>query len=336
MLHVCNDDSFKDGLLIDTLWWENASNSKFQNIEDVYILINGILKIEDFELSPCFSFFCNAKRISKRFYQVNDIDDKSKDYVLRYEKSLISSYKTTSITPLLSIVTTVYNNAILLEQTIQSVINQKTDKIDYIIKDACSTDNFDEIVHRYAKYNINVVKCKDFGIYDGMEQGFEAASGEYVQILNSDDVFYNSEVTNSYIAEIKNNASDAFCSNILLCFPNCKQIIRKPNLKKLRYQSCINHTSLVLKKSDYFRLGGFDKNLKIAADCDLTIKMAKDGLIIKRIPMISVNFRMGGTSSKISWRQLREGLICRYRYSFFNIDGYIFTILQFIKNRYFN
>ena len=237
---------------------------------------------------------------------------------------------------MISVITTVYNNAFLLEQTIQSVINQRVNEYEYIIKDACSTDNFDEIVAKYEKYGVRVVKSKDRGIYDGMDQGFKVSSGEYIQILNSDDVFSDSGVIVKYIEEIKRREADAYCSDIVLCYPDGTRFTRRPDLKKLRYQSCINHTSLALKKSDYVSLGGFDKNLYIAADCDLTIKMVKAGLSIKYIPLTCVYFRMGGASSGISLKQLKEGLICRYRYSKWNIDGIFFTFLQFLKNRLLN
>ena len=331
LLHFCDNESYKDGLLIDDLWWESANDSKFHEIDDIYILAEGLSIHEDYELSDQYAFFCNANKIKKTFVRIEDIDLSSKTVILEKCSECNSLYFKFSLTPVLSVITTVYNNAVLLEQTIQSVINQKSSRIEYVIKDACSTDNFEEVVNKYSGYGIKVVRCKDCGIYDGMDQGFKEAKGQYIQILNSDDVFYDSYVTDKYIKEIEQKNAEVFCSNIIMCHGDGSKKIRVADLSKIRYRSCINHTSLVMKHDDYCKLGGFDKRLKIAADCDLTIKIVKAGLRIKHLPLICVAFRMGGTSSSISWQQLWEGLVCRYRFSALNIPGYFFTILKFIR-----
>lgn len=331
-LHFCNDDAYFTGLLIDDTWAQSLYDVSAKVKKDIYILIN-CRKIDDFQLKKEYCYFLKCKTIQKTFFLYDELDDTIKNKVDSH-KGLKSSYDRKSSERKLSLVTTVYNNAVLLEQTIQSVINQRSNRFEYIIKDACSTDCFKNVVKEYESFDIRVIESKDNGIYDGMNQGFVAASGDYLQILNSDDVFYNSEVVGTYISAIDKNIADAYCSDILLCFPDGKKIIRKPNWEKARYRSCINHTSLVLKKSDYFKLGGFDSKLKIVADCELTVKMIKAGLVFKRIPITCVNFRAGGASGGFTWNQLREGLVCRYRYHIFNIDGYVYTILQFLKNKF--
>lgn len=334
-LHFCNNEVYKYGLLIDDVWANNLFSVDAPHKVDIYILYNiDETHVDDFFLDTRYSYFLQNESVQKCFLCFDELDSGSKEVLSKY-KDIHSEYPQESDNTLLSIVTTVYNNSFLLEQTIQSVINQKCNYYEYIIKDACSNDGIEEIVRKYGKFGIIFVSKKDCGIYDGMEQGFKVAKGEYVQILNSDDVFHDNIVVNRYIEEFWKKEADAYCSDIVLCFPDGKRIVRQPNLKKLRYQSCINHTSLALKRTDYFRLGGFDKNMSIASDCDLTIKIMKSGLCIKYIPLICVNFRMGGTSSNISLKQLKEGLVCRCRYSKWNIDGCVFTLLQYLKNRFF-
>ncbi len=330
-LHYCNNDFYTSGLLIDDTWAQSLYDISGNEKIDIYVLYKcGITN--NFVLRDEYCYFLNCKKVKKEFLLFDEIEESTKIFFSSFCR-LDSSYSSIAKNIKLSVVTTVFNNALLLEQTIQSVINQQATNFEYIVKDAYSTDQFDEVVQKYTKFGIRVIKSKDNGIYDGMSQGFEAAFGEYVQILNSDDVFYNSQVISAYIKELNEENADAYCSDIKLFFSNGEKRIRRPNLKKLRYQSCINHTSLALRKVDFFTLGGFDRKLKIAADAELTIKMVKEGFSFKRLPIVCVNFRIGGTSSGMSWSQLIEGLICRYRYSKLNIDGYLFTILQFLKNR---
>jgi hypothetical protein len=331
-IHFCKGNFYYKGLLIDDTWSHNSRKVCTETKEDIYILY-GSSPFDDFTLSNKYCYFSDFKYIRKVFIHYEELSY-SDIKILRDYTYLMSDYPIIIDEPVLSVVTTVYNNAFLLEQTIQSVINQKCNNFEYIIKDACSNDGVEIVVRKYSEYGIKFISQKDNGIYDGMDQGFKISSGEYIQILNSDDVFHDNKVVNRYIEEIWKKEADAYCSDIVLCYHDGRRIVRTPELKKLRYQSCINHTSLALKKDDYIRIGGFDKSLRYAADCDLTIKIVKSGLIIKKIPIVCVLFRMGGASSTLSWKILKEGLICRYRYSLFNIDGYLYTILSFLKNKF--
>lgn len=334
-IHFVKNEHYCDGLLIDDVWGMTCCSSSAQRKIDIYFLADGLEKQENFTLNEKYCFFLKTKKIEKVFYAWNDIDCAIQKDITSRIYGLISKFKfERSSKPLLTVITTVYNNALLLEQTIQSVINQNCGEFEYIIKDAVSTDSFEDVVKKYS--NIRVVRCKDRGIYDGMDQGIKVACGEYVEILNSDDLFSDSNVIARYVAAIKNEKADAFCSDIDMHFPNGCSLVRKADLSKLRYRSCVNHTSLVLKRKDYFELGGFDKSLKIAADCDLTIKMVKAKLFIKRLNFICVKFRAEGASnSTYTFRTLKENLTCRLRFSKFNMLGCCYTILQYLKIKIF-
>lgn len=333
-LHYCNNDYYKGGLLIDDVWSNTLQKVNTNKKVDIYVLSAECCGYADFTMNEKYCYFLNCKNIEKQFIWQKDLDSESLQRIASVCNNLKSKYSNKSGKPIITVVTTVYNNALLLEQTIQSVINQNVDGLEYIIKDADSKDEFDEVVGRYSNYGIKVIKSKDKGIYDGMDQGVKAASGEYFQVLNSDDLFYGSDITRKYIDEIKSNHEDAYCSDMNIKFPNGKSIRRIADLSKLRYRSCVNHPSLVMKLSDYKRLGGFDLGLSISADCDLTIKMVKAKVKIKHLEFLSVNFRAEGASNSVyTLKILKENLICRYRYSQFNIPGYCYTILQFLKIR---
>ena len=331
-VHYCEDDHYMSGLLIDDVWIQDKYKFEASKKIDIYILSDKCSQNDNFKLDIRHCYFLDCKNVYKHFVKLNVLGCKDTENVLKICKNLRSRYSNKRNQPLLTIVTTVYNNSLLLEQTLQSVINQDSAEFEYMIKDAESKDNFVEVIEKYQDYGIKVIKCKDNGIYDGMDQGLRSASGDYVEILNSDDLFFDNNIISKYIEEIKNNQSDAYCSDICIRFPNGKTMLRKADISKLRYRSCVNHTSLVMKLSDYIRLNGFDTGLKIAADCDLTIKIVKARLNIKHLNFVCVRFRAEGASNSTYTRQmLRENLICRYRYSKFNIAGYCYTLLQYLK-----
>jgi Glycosyl transferase family 2 len=92
--------------------------------------------------------------------------------------------------PLLSIVTVVYNGERYLEQTIQSVINQSYEHLEYIIIDGGSTDRTLEIITKYDDYINYWISEPDSGIYSAMNKGTRLATGSHILHLNADDLLF--------------------------------------------------------------------------------------------------------------------------------------------------
>jgi len=90
----------------------------------------------------------------------------------------------------ISIITPSYNQGAFIEQTIQSVLNQTYQNIEYIIVDGGSTDNTLEIIDQYRDRIDLVISEKDKGQSDAINKGFKIATGNLVGWINSDDLLY--------------------------------------------------------------------------------------------------------------------------------------------------
>ncbi len=93
--------------------------------------------------------------------------------------------------PKISIITVTYNASTLFEQTISSIASQSYSNIEFLVIDGKSSDNTTEIIQQYRDIIAYHVSEPDGGIYDAMNKGLQAATGDYVLFLNAGDYFCN-------------------------------------------------------------------------------------------------------------------------------------------------
>ena len=96
--------------------------------------------------------------------------------------------------PLVSVVTVSFNSAKTIRRTIESVLGQTYQRIEYILIDGGSTDGTISVISAYADKVNFFISEPDQGIYDAMNKGVCAATGDWIHILNSDDYYASPEV----------------------------------------------------------------------------------------------------------------------------------------------
>lgn len=94
------------------------------------------------------------------------------------------------VTPRISIVTPSYNQAMYLEECIDSVLSQGYPNLEYVIIDGGSTDGSREIIQKYAKYLTYWQSSPDNGQYAAINTGFSHTTGDIMAWLNSDDRYH--------------------------------------------------------------------------------------------------------------------------------------------------
>lgn len=146
--------------------------------------------------------------------------------------------------PLISIITVVSNGEKHLEETIQSVINQTYENVEYIIMDGGSTDGTVDIIKKYENQIDYWVSEADDGIYYAMNKATSIANGNWVYFIGADDVFYDCLAN---ITKYLNNNNCIYYGNIKL--KSNKMIYDgKFNLIKLLWKN-LPHQAIFYPKS---------------------------------------------------------------------------------------
>jgi glycosyltransferase involved in cell wall biosynthesis len=91
--------------------------------------------------------------------------------------------------PLISVVTVVRNGRDVIEQTIQSVLDQRYPNLEYIVIDGGSTDGTVDIIRKYADRITFWSSETDNGIYDAMNKALDHVRGRGHLFLNAGDHF---------------------------------------------------------------------------------------------------------------------------------------------------
>jgi len=96
--------------------------------------------------------------------------------------------------PVISIITVVYNSLSLIEKTIRNILDQSYPNIEFLVIDGGSSDGTAEIIRFYEKQISYWISEPDRGIYDAMNKGLAAATGDYVWFMNAGDQIYRSDI----------------------------------------------------------------------------------------------------------------------------------------------
>lgn len=204
----------------------------------------------------------------------------------------------------ISIITVSYNSDVTIRDTIESVLSQDYSNIEYIIIDGNSSDSTMKIVSEYKDSIHKIVSEPDKGIYDAMNKGIDVASGDYIGVLNSDDVFYDDKVVSDLVSNIKASENpEAIYSDLQYVKEND---LSKPTRKysfpdfspwMIRFGLMIPHPTFYVKSSIYKDHGNYRLDFKVAADFELMARVMVAGVTPVYFKRLSVKMREGGVSS---------------------------------------
>lgn len=203
----------------------------------------------------------------------------------------------------ISIITINYNDVVGLEKTIKSVVKQTFLDYEYIVIDGDSSDESKEVILNYQDKLTYWVSEPDKGIYNAMNKGIKAATGEYLLFMNSGDVLVDD-------ANILKICSDRLIEDIIAfdCFVerDDKIVERRTHVEQPTlfyvYKNGLKHQSTFIRRTLFEKRGLYKEKYKIASDYEFWIRCFLDAEITSRGVAIPLSiYKLGGISEIIGW-----------------------------------
>lgn len=237
---------------------------------------------------------------------------------------------------MISVILPTYNNEETIFNSIRSILNQSYKDFELIIINDCSTDktkqvimSFDDSRIIYLENNKNLGRAKSRNI------GIEKAKGNYIAVMDGDDI----SVTERFDIQLnylkKNPSIDLVASNIIF-FKNNKVLgvsdVKTNSPRNLNFflrPIGLPHVTWMVRK-DFFENFKYNSNIFMTIDQDLLLRSYKSlNYFLLKKPLVFVN-EPNKAKTKFKLKQLYVLLLARLKFMNSHKLYFQFPIILFV------
>jgi glycosyltransferase involved in cell wall biosynthesis len=177
-----------------------------------------------------------------------------------------------------SVVITSFNEKKYIEQALQSILNQTHPAHEIIVMDSGSTDGTLEILEKYYRGGkILLESHSDFWCYESWNRGIELSTGDWVYMLDGDDVAFPNAIENLVNAIPESKDADIIYGGwevISADGTSLGNFLKKLENPILILGQCYWHSgALMLNKRVFKNIGVFNASLRMSGDIDFWYRM---------------------------------------------------------------
>lgn len=215
-------------------------------------------------------------------------------------------------TPLFSIITITFNAESTLEPTLRSVAAQQENDYEYLIVDGASKDGTVALARQYDCVT-RIISEPDRGLYDAMNKGIKAATGEYLVFLNAGDSLYAPDTLKKLHDFIGENRPDILYGETAIVDSDRRFIAmrrlktpEKLSWKSFRMGMLVCHQAFIVRRE---LAPLYDLSYRFSADFDWCIRCMKKARTIANTHLTLINYLNEGVTTRNHKASLKE----RYR-----------------------
>lgn len=242
-------------------------------------------------------------------------------------------------TPIISVITVCYNAVANIEETMLSVLNQRYDKVEYIVIDGGSKDGTLDVIKKYANKLAYWISEPDKGIYDAMNKGIAKATGDWINFMNAGDKFINEEVLNKSFVSRYSDDVDILYGDVIFQYKFGKRMVEAGSIEQIVNHMVFSHQSTFIRKIIAQR--GFDIKWKLAADYNLLLGYYFEGKKCIHIHVAIAIVEMDHGATYDNYFKSRKEVLHIHkqfdyslfkRYKFYFVDLFRFYISDIVKH----
>ena len=233
---------------------------------------------------------------------------------------------TEKLKPRVSINIITYNRADFIVEAIESVLAQNFTDWELIIVDDGSTDNTEKVIEKYLSDDrIHYFKnAKNLGICASRNRALNESHGEYVAILDSDDLWANPNKLQNQ-ADFLDNHPDYVLVGTGIIVVNqknqeLKRYLNPESDKAIKSQMLAKnpfaHSSVLYRRAVAQSAGGYHPTLSAIEDYDLWLKLGQAGKL-HNLPSYDLIYRQHPANASVvdRLRLMKENLnlVKKYR-----------------------
>ena len=194
------------------------------------------------------------------------------------------------ISPELSVVMSNYNGANELEQTIQSVLDQKEADFEFIIIDDGSVDDSSKIIEsaKRSDSRIKMLSQENLGLTQALITGCSMAKGRFIARQDVGDISLPGRFSHQ-LTELRSDAQLAMVSSsVIFTAPDGEELgvesltqeqalvgLKQTNMDDVKGPP--HHGSVMFRRSMYAQVGGYRSAFYYAQDIDLWTRLVELG-----------------------------------------------------------
>jgi glycosyltransferase involved in cell wall biosynthesis len=182
--------------------------------------------------------------------------------------------------PLVTVIIPTYNRGWVIQEAIDSVLDQDFSDYELIVVDDGSNDNTREILRAYGKA-ITVLQQPNRGVSAARNRGIAEAAGRLIAFLDSDDLWLPRKLTNQvkFFEEnadaVINQTQEIWIRNGLRVNPKKRHHKFSGMIFERSLALClVSPSAVMIKKSLFEAVGVFDENLPACEDYDLWLRIS--------------------------------------------------------------
>lgn len=227
----------------------------------------------------------------------------------------------------LTIVTVSLNSHSTIRQTIESVLSQTYNDIEYILIDGGSKDGTVDIITEFDEQLNYWETTPDSGIAHAMNKGLSNAKGDYVLYLNSDDYLINKESIEKVSGHF-NRKYDIIAASIKIIEVDGSSSIRKPRGFSwwMNIKTGFFHQATFCSRKFLQKMSGFNSSYSIEMDYDFFLRAYRKGATYKTIDHPFSAMRKGGISTRTDSASLSNRLKEERKIHFTNCSNSLMAI----------